>query len=498
MATTQPPAQVKLMGRPIRPFRGLQWKLTLSYALVTVGALMALELFVLFLIGAWLTTQAREVLPRTVAQLSDQVGPYLRRVPPDVTGLETFLAALDTLEFDDGTRTVIDLALANSVGVIAVANARSEVVASSNPATIPVGSPLLNEVEGKDKALLESVLAGQQSAANVVLVPSRRPIIAAAPVLNERGQVLGITFIQVDATIRTLLGGEELLPLIATSLLFVSVFAVPVGALFGFLNARWLARRLGRLALVAETWSRGDFSGSADDRSSDELGQLARRLNNMAEELQTLFQTRQELAMSEERNRLARDLHDSVKQQVFATAMQVGAAKALLPYQPEKAAGHLAEAEVLTHQIQGELTGLIHALRPAALGTRGLGAALEEYLQVWSRQNNIKVQAYLGAAALAHRLEQALYRVAQEALANIAKHSRAAQVAVSLRVDAEHVVMVIADSGKGFEPDEAKGRGMGLSSMHERLTSFGGRLVIDSKPGEGTTLTAEIPVATLP
>ncbi len=162
----------------------------------------------------------------------------------------------------------------------------------------------------------------------------------------------------------------DLAPYLLPSALLVIPATALIGMLLGFVTAHSLTGRLQRLTEAATAWGQGDFDRLAHDTSSDELGQLARHLNHMAIQLQHLLETRQELATLEERNRLARDLHDSIKQQVFATAMQVATAQALLPHDPEGAQAHLAESQRLVQQTQQELTGLIHELRPAALEGR--------------------------------------------------------------------------------------------------------------------------------
>src|SRR3712207_4611916 len=101
------------------------------------------------------------------------------------------------------------------------------------------------------------------------------------------------------------------------------------------------------------------------DRSKDEIGQLSRELNDMAAQLENLIQARQELATLEARNRFARDLHDSVKQQVFATSFQVAAARALIESDAQAAESHLAQADELVRQAQKELNVLIGEMRPA-------------------------------------------------------------------------------------------------------------------------------------
>jgi NarL family two-component system sensor histidine kinase LiaS len=213
----------------------------------------------------------------------------------------------------------------------------------------------------------------------------------------------------------------------------------------------------------------------------------------MAEQLQNLLQTRQELATLEERNRLARELHDSVKQQVFATAMQVGAARALLDQHPEASKENLAQAEQLVRQAQQELTTLIRELRPAALEGKGLATALRDCVADWSRQNQIPAEVRVrGERPLPLRLEQALFRVAQEALTNIARHSQATAVELDLVWRQNQVILAIADDGQGFNVLAKDGKGLGLHSMRERIEALGGHLEVKSKTGAGTQVIAQV------
>jgi NarL family two-component system sensor histidine kinase LiaS len=139
--------------------------------------------------------------------------------------------------------------------------------------------------------------------------------------------------------------------------------------------------------------------------------------------LVSLLVTQQELAViQEERNRLARDLHDSIKQNVFAATLLVGAARAYRP--PVQT--YLADAEELTRQTRQELTTLIRELRPARLDDKGLTVVLRDYAEGWSRRMGIVVALHVrGERVIVLDIEEALFRVAQEALANIARHSRA-------------------------------------------------------------------------
>jgi signal transduction histidine kinase len=224
--------------------------------------------------------------------------------------------------------------------------------------------------------------------------------------------------------------------------------------------------------------------------------EIARDQNQqLLEELRAAQRQVQDLAVAEERNRLARELHDSVKQQVFASIMQLGAARVLLERDPNAARLHLLEAEQLAQQSGAELSLLIHELRPIALGEKGLAAAIQAYAADWSRQSKIVTDVRArGAVALAPAAEHALVRVTQEALANVARHSHASTVTLDLDLAADAATLTITDNGCGFDASTTS-PGVGLDSMRERLEALGGRLLVNSNPGSGTTIKAHYEVA---
>jgi NarL family two-component system sensor histidine kinase LiaS len=224
--------------------------------------------------------------------------------------------------------------------------------------------------------------------------------------------------------------------------------------------------------------------------------EIARDQNQqLLEELRAAQRQVQDLAVAEERNRLARELHDSVKQQVFATIMQLGAARVLLERDPAAARVHLIEAEQLAQQSGAELSLLIHELRPVALGDKGLVAAIQAYAADWSRQSKIEANVRArGSGTLMPAAEHALVRVTQEALANVARHSHASAVTVDIELAAGAATLTIADNGCGFDMGMGS-RGVGLDSMRERLEALGGRLSVNSSLGTGTTIEARYEVA---
>jgi NarL family two-component system sensor histidine kinase LiaS len=213
----------------------------------------------------------------------------------------------------------------------------------------------------------------------------------------------------------------------------------------------------------------------------------------MARQLEQLLDTRRELAVVEERNRLARDLHDSAKQQAFAAAAQVSAARALLKPDPEAAETHIEEAERLIYDLRQELTSLIQELRPAALENKGLAPAVRDYAADWSRQNGITAEVIVrGERSLPLDSEQTLYRIMQEALANVARHSEAGKVEISLLYSKKEISLTVTDDGHGYGTDD-KGRGFGLSSMQDRAQGAGGQLTVETILEKGTTVSCTLP-----
>jgi signal transduction histidine kinase len=262
-----------------------------------------------------------------------------------------------------------------------------------------------------------------------------------------------------------------------------------VGLAFGVVAVRGLVRRLQATASVVDGWSHGDFSQFVSDTTEDELGQLVRSLNQMAHQLQHLLSTRQDVATLAERQRLARDLHDSVKQQVFAVSLHISTARAFWKHDEQAAQTSLLKAEELIQQAQQELITLIHALRPVILEGRNLPDALRAYIHTFQKQTGIAVELQVqGDAHIAPAIEEACFRVTQEAMANVARHSQALYAQVHLNI-ARTVTLIISDNGCGFDPQSRNDLGIGLSSMSERAQALGGHLTIQSEKKQGTAIT---------
>ncbi len=209
-----------------------------------------------------------------------------------------------------------------------------------------------------------------------------------------------------------------------------------------------------------------------------------------------LFEQTKDLAVMEERNRLARDLHDSAKQKAFAALAQLGTANGILKTKPNDVKVHLTEAETLVFEVIQELTFLIQEIYPIALQEKGLPTTLREYIFEWENRNDTEVKLVIrNERPLPLEIEQAVYRIIQEALANVARHSKAKRADVSLVYNSDSLQIMVADDGYGFDMNQ-RAKGMGFRSMRERISSVRGTIQIQSAPGQGTRLIAQLPIKT--
>jgi signal transduction histidine kinase len=206
-----------------------------------------------------------------------------------------------------------------------------------------------------------------------------------------------------------------------------------------------------------------------------------------------LYEQAQELAAAEERNRLARELHDSATQSLYGVTMFAEAAARLLTAgQIEQAAGHMREVRATAKEALQEMRLLIFELRPPILEEQGLVAALQARLESVEGRSGLQTKFEAeGVGNLPSEVEEALFRIAQEALNNALKHAQAGKVRVCLTQAQQNVTLEITDDGVGFDTTCTQG-GLGLAGMEERAALLGGRLTVNSEPGGGTRVRVEV------
>jgi two-component system NarL family sensor kinase len=212
-----------------------------------------------------------------------------------------------------------------------------------------------------------------------------------------------------------------------------------------------------------------------------------------------LFEQQHSLAVAEERNRLAREIHDTLAQGLTGITLQLEVADALLDLDPAQARAKINKALELTRANLEEARRSVMDLRAAPLQERTLPAALEELVGTFGRDQ--EVRAAFGCRDVAGRLpaplEAGLYRIAQEALNNVAKHAHPSTVEVVLEQENGELVLAVEDDGGGFDatvaPTDRRKGGFGLVGMKERARLLGGELEVNSSPGHGTQVVVRVP-----
>ncbi|MEP7357418.1 MAG: histidine kinase [Anaerolineales bacterium] len=497
----------------LRFARGLRGKLILTYTLVTVLALLALEVLALLGLGAaglvsiGIDPNRDGYLNDVVGTLPPQARPYLQPGAEDLPGLQAWLEQVAA----SGQASPPPQYLGDSPAALLVPGRPLYVLSPAgvvlarapNPGAQP--NPVGQTYTAPDTAsgeMVQRALGGELFGSRLPTPDANGNYALAVPVAQSIGSrtIVGVVLVSVgppppfnwwELWPRVLGLAPTAASVVAVTAVALLVAVAPLGALFGLVMSRGLTRRLAALSAAADAWSEGNFQPLPPEQGSDEISLLGRRLRHMAERIQTLMQSQQALAALQERNRLARELHDTVKQQAFATLMQVRAARNQLSADPAEAERRLMEAEELIRTSQMELGRLIAELRPAGLEGQGLATALRAYAATWAEQSHIPATVSIqNERALPLDTEQALYRVAQEALANAARHSRGSAVGLQLVYGPTLVSLSVSDNGVGFDP-RAAAAGFGLESMRQRLAELRGRLTVNSSPA-GTTVQAEV------
>jgi signal transduction histidine kinase len=326
------------------------------------------------------------------------------------------------------------------------------------------------------------------------LAPVRMPIAAGTSAVgvetSPKGGLIGtVGYVYVQAPATT----GFVLPHRLSLAALVLLLALPVGVVFGLLTTSGLRRRLRRLAEASQAVATGDFATRLTPASRDEVGQLERNFNDMTARLREATERELELASQNarlaERSRISRELHDSISQHLFSlTLLSGGLERALPPDSPLQAqVGRLSDTVATAIH---EMRALVLDLHPSALTDKGLGPALDDLCTSYRARLGLEVTARVEPVHLDTAGQHAMLRVAQEAMANAARHADATTLRLELRAVAGGAVLEVADDGRGFDTSAASPPtgGVGLRLMRERVAELGGELAVDSRPGSGTTV----------
>ncbi len=236
----------------------------------------------------------------------------------------------------------------------------------------------------------------------------------------------------------------------------------------------------------------GAVSFDEDDQALIELlaAHAAIAIDNAA-----LFERSREASVAQERSRLAQELHDTMTQNLFSLSLTAEAAASRIRSDPDRAEQELRRVQALARDTMAELRALIWDLQPPELAADGLVADLRKRVALLSRAHHVPITLTHHGDRPDPRVELQVLRIAQEALHNALRHAQASAIRVVLDIDADGLRLVVADDGRGFDPDARaiSARRMGLTSMRERARTLRGRLDVDSAPGRGTTVTLRVP-----
>jgi signal transduction histidine kinase len=284
-------------------------------------------------------------------------------------------------------------------------------------------------------------------------------------------------------------------------------------------------RRLGGLAQAIAAFGRGGVHNRLAENPKDEIGNLSEAFNSMVTQVENREHENSELsaalkeqsmakgrllrklisAQEDERKRLARELHDDLGQTLGSTALNIEIARRSAKRDPEAIRDHLTHAQELLSEASDRMYDLIMGLRPSVLDDLGLVAALKMQLSRCLEPAGIVYE--LHAEGLEGRLppeiELVLFRIFQEALTNVARHSQASRAILRLTREGSFILAEIQDDGVGFKPDSLHtdtngARGFGLLGMRERVEQCAGNIEFRSDPGDGTLIRVRIPIVEEP
>jgi PAS domain S-box-containing protein len=241
-----------------------------------------------------------------------------------------------------------------------------------------------------------------------------------------------------------------------------------------------------------ETW----LASRISPISQDLVIWLARDITEQRAAALRERQQAQEASVLAERNRIARDIHDTLAQALTGVVVHMEAAKVVVP-EESKARTHVIQAQNLARDGLAEARRSVWALRPQVLEQGGLEQALESLVHGLTAGTAIKGQCTIEGKCypLPCEVETNLLRIAQEAFVNALKHAHANAVQVELTFGSQFISLCVRDNGQGFNPEVQSGKGFGLIGMRERIQSLGGQLTIASQPGQGTEVIAVVPLA---
>jgi two-component system, NarL family, sensor histidine kinase LiaS len=294
-------------------------------------------------------------------------------------------------------------------------------------------------------------------------------------------------------------------------IIFVSGMSVFIGIVFGVISGLFWKRQLHIVEDGLRQIEQGQQAEINEPLRLKELELINARIGKIQKHLAEQTKLSQKLAsekaeeqekriqeiVSQERHRLARELHDSVSQQLFAASMLISAINEAQTCSDNIQAKQLKLVEEMIHQSQLEMRALLLHLRPVALKGKSLQEGIQELLLELQQKVPMKIQWKIEHFLLDKGIEDHLFRILQESVSNTLRHAKATTLEVLLVKRGNLVILRVVDDGIGFDVEKTKTGSYGLQNMHERAVEIGGTLQIVSVPNQGTRLEVRVPLLSL-
>ena len=491
-----------------RRWSGLQAHMTISYVMVTIVAVLMLELALFLFIAFFLLKSGGGIVPK----LHQTAVQYAQAVSAKVK--DGSLSSHTTISLGDSGATATpgeSITSDKAVVVPYIKGSQVEpqaftfallvapdryIVATSYPKRYPTGTNITDLLPERVDSI-ETALRGTSDSDTSIALATNNIAYAVEPVWNSQHKLIGALYTQTplpSLNSSTILSFVVLFVGSSIGLLFV---VAPIGAFFGMVTTLGLVRRLRNLATATTAFADGNYAQRVLVKGKDEVGQMEYQFNRMAEQLALSMAKQKELAESNarlaERSRISRELHDAISQDLFSLRMIAGGLQTAVP-EDSPVQPQIATLEQTTTNMIREMRALLLELRPSQLEQLGLADSLEELAKAYSTRLGITVTTHITAVALNTRTEHALLRIAQEAVTNAARHANASMITITLEPLPQTIALTITDNGKGFQPAQVDGRhGLGLRLMHERIEELHGTFSLQSEPCQGTRLHVCLP-----
>jgi signal transduction histidine kinase len=490
-----------VLDRLRRRLWGLSGRLIASYILVTLAVVVLVEAVALgFQVPA--LVNSAQLQAQVSATANSYAAQYPHGVPAGTVLGQPGQPAQPGLSRPsrDGITLVVPEAAGPDQGgqavtaVVAIA-ADGTVTASSEPSVYPPGRAAASELP----VAVMNVIAVGQAVKKGAVATSHGSVLW--DVAWTKGASGGVIYVQAPWSARFInpvLALDELRQMGHADTLLASSVAlliaiVPVGVLFGLLASRRLVRRVRRLEQATLAVADGDYTVRLPASGRDEVGRLETNFTTMTSQLGSALDAERQRATGDartaERTRIAREIHDSISQHLFALRMiAAGMGKADPGNQQARA------IEQISEEALRDMQALLVELRPAGPARGALAPALREICAAYHDRLGVTVDASVDDVTVPAPVEHALLRITQEACTNAVRHGNAQQLAVSMTRQDGHVELAVRDTGSGFDPS-APHAGSGLAHIRGRVAELGGTVDIDSAPGRGAAVTVRVPVS---